>query len=54
MANKTYTYSILPYASGKNGIKYGEEYFFNEIKTSPINSVGDEWWKYFYPDFMID
>lgn len=54
IANKTYTYSIIPYASGKNGIKYGEEYFFNEIKTSPTNSVGDEWWKYFYPDFMID
>ena len=46
--NTTYVYSIIPYVSGKNGIKYGEEFFFNEIKTPPKNNIGDDWWKEFF------
>ena len=45
MPNTKYSYTILPYYAGKIGIKYGEEYRLEEIKTSPINFDGDEWWQ---------
>ena len=45
MPNTRYSYTIVPYVSGKNGIRYGEEYRLEEIKTSPINFDGDEWWE---------
>ena len=54
MPDKSYIYSVIPYASGKNGIKFGEEYFLNEIKTSPIKTIDDDWWKDFYPDFVFN
>ena len=50
LPNTTYVYSIIPYVSGKNGIKYGEEYFFNEIKTPPKKLFGDDWWRDFFPE----
>lgn len=54
MPDKSYIYSVIPYASGKNGIKFGKEYFLNEIKTSPIKTIDDDWWKDFYPDFVFN
>lgn len=46
--DKIYRYSAVPYVRGKNGIKYGEEYFFREVKTPPMTNAGDEWWKEFF------
>ena len=43
--NTKYIYSVIPYVLGKNGVKYGEEYFLPEIKTPAENGAGDEWWK---------
>ena len=51
MPNTRYSYTIVPYVSGKNGIRYGEEYRLEEIKTSPINFDGDEWWNEPFFDF---
>nr|MBO4517750.1 transglycosylase domain-containing protein [Clostridia bacterium] len=48
MPNSKYSYTIVPYYAGKNGIKYGEEYRLKEIKTPPINFDGDEWWDKFF------
>ena len=47
LPNTEYKYSIIPYINGVNGVKYGEEYFLNEIKTPPLNSLGDDLWKDF-------
>lgn len=52
--NNSYIYSVIPYVSGKNGIKYGEEYVFNEIKTPPNRVIGDDWWKDFYPELLFN
>lgn len=44
MPDKAYNYSVTPYVIGKNGIKNGEEFFFETIKTPPASNAGDEWW----------
>lgn len=43
LPDKVYTYSIIPYFSGNNVIKYGKEFYFAPIKTSPKN-LSEEWW----------
>ena len=43
--DKKYKYSAIPYVYGKQGIKYGEEFIFEEIKTPPINLTDDDFWK---------
>ena len=47
MPDKKYRYSAIPYVKGKQGIKYGEEFFFEEIKTPPLDFTDDEFWKDF-------
>ena len=44
MPDTKYFYTVVPYITGKHGIKYGEEYRLNGIKTPPLNFDGDEWW----------
>lgn len=47
MPDKRYRYSAIPYVKGKQGIKYGEEFFFEEIKTPPLNFADDDFWNEF-------
>lgn len=47
MPDKKYRYSAIPYVRGKQGIKFGQEYFFEEIKTPPAKSIDDDLWKDF-------
>ena len=54
MPNTVYKYSLVPYITGKNGIKTGEEYKLKEIKTPPIKYIGDDWWKDFYFELDFD
>lgn len=51
LPDKKYKYSVLPYFSGQHGVKFGEEYSLQEIKTPPIKGIGDEWWKDIVFDF---
>ena len=47
MPNTRYKYSAIPYVKGKQGIKYGEEFFFEEIKTPPLDLADDDFWNDF-------
>ncbi|MBQ6922006.1 MAG: transglycosylase domain-containing protein [Clostridia bacterium] len=43
-AGNVYKYSAIPYFNGKNGIVYGEEYFFGQTKTPSFDN-DDAWWR---------
>ena len=47
MPDKKYLYSVIPYVKGRQGITYGEEFFFEEIKTPPLDFADDDFWNDF-------
>lgn len=47
LPDTVYRYSAIPYVKTKNGIKYGEEYFFEEIKTPSVDLADDGLWQDF-------